>query len=165
MVVKNYTWGRETLQKGKALYSWPPHTNYFRSAAFENANIIYFLTKQATLMRRSAVLKPSSSVSVPCLRHDCQNGRWWIQMKTFDNEALLSRCKRGFKWQKMKNKGWLSKMNWEIFLILKNWNKQVLKGLVVKALLSKLNSEFDSKNCKLRNDCQNVFERIFCPKH
>ncbi len=39
---------REPLLKGKVQYSWPPYTNYFRSASFDNSNIIYFFTKQAT---------------------------------------------------------------------------------------------------------------------
>ena len=38
-----------TLTKGKALYSWPPCT-------FDTANIIYFFTNLATLVRRSTVL-------------------------------------------------------------------------------------------------------------
>jgi len=33
----------------------PPRTNYFRSAAFVNANITYFLTKQATLKRSNVM--------------------------------------------------------------------------------------------------------------
>ncbi len=41
---------RETLLKGKAQYSWLPCTNLFRLVF-----IIYFLTKQATLKRRSTV--------------------------------------------------------------------------------------------------------------
>jgi hypothetical protein len=49
---------REALLNGKAQYSRPPCTNLFRSAAFENENITYYLTKQATLMRRSIVLIP-----------------------------------------------------------------------------------------------------------
>ncbi len=36
-------------------YGWPPCTNYFRLAAFDIANNIYFLAKQHTLMRRSSV--------------------------------------------------------------------------------------------------------------
>ncbi len=47
---------RETLLKGKALYSWHPCTNLFRSEPFYIENIIYILTKQATLIRRSTVL-------------------------------------------------------------------------------------------------------------
>jgi hypothetical protein len=47
---------RETLLKGKVQYSWPPYTTYFRSAAFDVANITYFFTKQASLMRRSTLL-------------------------------------------------------------------------------------------------------------
>jgi len=42
--------------KGKAKYSWPPCTKKFESAAFEIENIIYFLTKWASLMSRSTVL-------------------------------------------------------------------------------------------------------------
>jgi len=38
------------------LLNLPPCTNYFRSTSFENASILYFLTTQATLMRRSTVL-------------------------------------------------------------------------------------------------------------
>ncbi len=45
---------RESLLKGKDQYRWPPCTNLFRSAPFDNANV-YFFTKQATLMRRSTV--------------------------------------------------------------------------------------------------------------
>jgi hypothetical protein len=52
--VENST--REPLLKGKTQYNWPPYTNKFRLAAFAIENIIYFLTKRATLMRRSAVL-------------------------------------------------------------------------------------------------------------
>jgi hypothetical protein len=42
---------KEPLLKGKAQYSWPPYTNLSRSADFDIANITYFFTKQATLMR------------------------------------------------------------------------------------------------------------------
>ncbi len=49
-------YGREPLLKGMAQYSSPPCTNWFKSAAFDIANIIYFLTKQDTLMRWSTVL-------------------------------------------------------------------------------------------------------------
>ncbi len=34
--------GTEHVLKGKAQYSWPPNTNQFGSAAFDNTNIIYF---------------------------------------------------------------------------------------------------------------------------
>ncbi len=37
---------RETLPKGKTQYSWPPCTNLFRLAVFDNTNIIYFFIKQ-----------------------------------------------------------------------------------------------------------------------
>jgi hypothetical protein len=44
---------QRTLSKNWAQYSWPPCTNKFRSAPFGIVNILYFLTKQATLMWRS----------------------------------------------------------------------------------------------------------------
>jgi hypothetical protein len=37
-------------------YYWPPCTSYFRLTSFSIENIIYFFTKQATLMMRSTVL-------------------------------------------------------------------------------------------------------------
>ncbi len=43
---------KEALLKGKAQYSWPPCTNSFRSASFDIANIIYYFTKQAPIIRR-----------------------------------------------------------------------------------------------------------------
>ncbi len=46
------------LTKGKFQYSWPPCTYWFRSATFDITNIIYFFTKQATLIRRPTVLSP-----------------------------------------------------------------------------------------------------------
>jgi hypothetical protein len=51
--------------RGKAQYSWPPCTNKFRPAFFENAKIIYFFTKQATLIRRSNVLSLSLRLAFP----------------------------------------------------------------------------------------------------
>ncbi len=63
----NYnTIGREVLLKGNAQYGWPPCTSQVRSAAFDSPNIISFLTKQATLMRRSTVLSLPPLVSIPC---------------------------------------------------------------------------------------------------
>ncbi len=56
---------REPLLKGKASYSWPPCTNYFRSAAFDTSNIIYLLTNQANFMRRSTVLSLSLQLVFP----------------------------------------------------------------------------------------------------
>ncbi len=47
---------REALLKWKAQYRRAPCTNHFRSDTFDNANIIYYFMKQATLMRRSTVL-------------------------------------------------------------------------------------------------------------
>jgi hypothetical protein len=45
-----------TLIKWKARYIRPPCTRYITSTSFDNANIIYFFTKQVSLMRRSTVL-------------------------------------------------------------------------------------------------------------
>jgi hypothetical protein len=39
---KQITSDQGTLQKGKVQYSRPPSTNYFRFAAFDIANNIYF---------------------------------------------------------------------------------------------------------------------------
>ncbi len=47
---------REPLLKGKVQSSLPPFTNQFRSAAFDYANIIYFLQKQATQMKGATEL-------------------------------------------------------------------------------------------------------------
>jgi hypothetical protein len=44
------------LTEGKAQYSCHPCPNYFRLPAFDSANIIFCLTEQAILMRRSIVL-------------------------------------------------------------------------------------------------------------
>jgi hypothetical protein len=46
---------REVLLKGKTQYSWPPCTSLFRWAPFKLKIMFMFLTKQATLMRRSTV--------------------------------------------------------------------------------------------------------------
>jgi hypothetical protein len=39
------------------MYGWLPSTNSFRSIASYIENIIYFVTKQATLIRRATVLR------------------------------------------------------------------------------------------------------------
>ncbi len=47
----------------KAQYNSPPCSHQFRSAALDIPNIIYFYTKQATLMRRSTIVSlPLKSV-------------------------------------------------------------------------------------------------------
>jgi len=56
---------REPLLMGKAQYSWHPCTDWFKSAAFENANITHFFTKTSYLNEENRT-KPSPSVSVPC---------------------------------------------------------------------------------------------------
>ncbi len=50
----------------KIAYIWPHCTNLSIPPAFVISNIIYFFTKQVSLMRRSTVLSLSHSVSVPC---------------------------------------------------------------------------------------------------
>jgi len=58
---------REALMKGKSQYSWPPRptcTNQFRSADFDIANIIFFLTKRANLMSGATTL------SIVTLKHN-----------------------------------------------------------------------------------------------
>jgi hypothetical protein len=47
---------REPLLKWKAQNNWPSCANRFRSAAFGSTNFIYFIKKQATLVRRSTIL-------------------------------------------------------------------------------------------------------------
>jgi hypothetical protein len=58
---------RELLLKVKTRNSWPPCTNYFRWAHFDIANIFYFNTKQAILMRRSTVLSRPLQLVFPTL--------------------------------------------------------------------------------------------------
>jgi hypothetical protein len=47
---------REVLLRGKTQYSWPPCTNYFRSALFTLKILFSFFTQQATLMRKEVKL-------------------------------------------------------------------------------------------------------------
>jgi hypothetical protein len=53
--IDGYIYGckREPLFKGKAQYNWPACTNLFKSVLLYIENINHFITKQATLMRRS----------------------------------------------------------------------------------------------------------------
>jgi hypothetical protein len=44
-------------------------TNLYRSAPLYNEDIIYLLTKQATLTKGSNCAEPSPSVSIPCFIH------------------------------------------------------------------------------------------------
>ncbi len=67
----------EPLLKGKAQYNSPPCPNKLRSAALDTTNIIYFFTKQATLMRRSTMLSlplhlvfPSTIMKRPNLQNE-----------------------------------------------------------------------------------------------
>ncbi len=71
------TVNREPLMKGKAQYSWPPRTNLFRLTAFENASIIYFATKQTSLMRRPTVLSHPLQWVFPAVGH-CNKGGHYI---------------------------------------------------------------------------------------
>jgi hypothetical protein len=56
---------KEYLLKGKAQHSWPSCTNWFRSAAFDNANIIYFLTKTRYLDEEVKRTEPSLKLGFP----------------------------------------------------------------------------------------------------
>ncbi len=56
---------REVLLKGKVQCSWSPSTNKFRSAPSMVKILFTFFTTQATFMRRSSVLSPPPSVSIP----------------------------------------------------------------------------------------------------
>ncbi len=54
---------REPFLNGKTKYSLSPGNKKFSSATFDIANLIYFFTNPATLMRRSTVFP--HSVSIP----------------------------------------------------------------------------------------------------
>jgi hypothetical protein len=57
---------KEPLLKGKAQYNRPPCTNWFRSAAFDIANIIHFFTITSYLNEEEANrTEPFPFVSVP----------------------------------------------------------------------------------------------------
>ncbi len=62
---KMYASSGNPCWNGKAQYSWPPSPDKLRSAAFDNANIVYFFTKQATIMRRSTVLSLPLQIVFP----------------------------------------------------------------------------------------------------
>ncbi len=63
LTLKNTRGCPNQAMKGKDQYSWPPCTS-IRSAALDIiAQIIFFFTKQVTLMRRSTVLSLHPSVS------------------------------------------------------------------------------------------------------
>jgi hypothetical protein len=62
---------REVLLKRKAQYSWPPHTNLFRSAPFYIENILYFFT-QSYNNKEVNCTEPSPSLRVPCFRIPCR---------------------------------------------------------------------------------------------
>jgi hypothetical protein len=56
---------REAYYKGKAQYSWPPCTYWFRSAPFYIENIIYLSYKTTCLNVVVNCIEPSRSVSIP----------------------------------------------------------------------------------------------------
>jgi len=58
---------RESLLKGTTQCCWPPCTKQFGSTSFDIANMIYFYTKQATLMMRSTVLSLPLQLMFPDL--------------------------------------------------------------------------------------------------
>jgi hypothetical protein len=78
---------REVLQKGKAQHSWPPCTYYLISAALDNASIIYYFTKQATLMRRWSVLSLPLQLAFPEVRH--QWSTYYMSMFLAGKASLL----------------------------------------------------------------------------
>jgi hypothetical protein len=49
------------------VYNGPPYTNKFKVAALDNANIVYFFTQQATLMKSSTALSPPLQLVYPAL--------------------------------------------------------------------------------------------------
>jgi len=82
-LIENIYWvaqTRETLLKGKSQYSWPPCTNWFRSAPF---------TTQATLMRRSTVLSLSLQLLFPAKT----TGSWRSSQKA--DSAIFKGGKKG----------------------------------------------------------------------
>jgi len=63
---------RESLLKGKDLYSWPPCTNKFRSVIFILKLYFSFFTKHLILMRRSTVLNLPLQLGCPACREQGQ---------------------------------------------------------------------------------------------
>jgi hypothetical protein len=76
----------EPLLKGKIQYNWPPCTNLFKTAVFNIANTIYFLTSQAILMRRSTVLIFSFQLAFPGLWQFRQSN--WTKEGAFHQQCL-----------------------------------------------------------------------------
>ncbi len=60
---------RKVSLKGKAPYSWPPWNDKFRSGPFYIENLIYFFTKQLTLLRRSILLSLPSKLVFPAFKN------------------------------------------------------------------------------------------------
>ncbi len=79
--------GREPLLKGTAQYSWPLCTNQCRSQPFHIENIVYLFTKQATLMRRSIVLRLPLQLVFPGQSNSTRRGKpaVWVRTKFCSN--------------------------------------------------------------------------------
>ncbi len=94
---------KETLLKGKALYSWPPNTNLYRSAPFYIENIIYIFNKTSYLNEEVNCTEPSPSVSVPWPKHQltalyCQKG--FVDLPTaYDYVLCLVFCNKDKTWK------------------------------------------------------------------
>ncbi len=63
--MKNKSFTREVLHKGKAQYNCPPCTNYFRSAPFNNNNITCMFYKTSYLDEVVNCTERFPSVSIP----------------------------------------------------------------------------------------------------
>jgi hypothetical protein len=81
------TYIREPLLKGKALYSCPPCTNQFRTAVFDNSNIIYFFNKSSYFYEGFNSTDPS--LLIWCLRGYLSGNSYWSGwLSTVDLLAL-----------------------------------------------------------------------------
>ncbi len=74
-VTFDYRRSREVLLKGTAQYSWPPCTNQFRTALFNNENIIYQCYKRSYVNEEVKCTDPSPSASVPWSQHLVKDGK------------------------------------------------------------------------------------------
>ena len=84
----------EPILKEKAHYSWPPETSLLRATSFDIANIIYFFTKQANLMRRSTILSvpPPPLLVFPAFIHYIINLECCSFLGTFILDIIRQWC-------------------------------------------------------------------------
>jgi hypothetical protein len=66
--IRNKTFNKEVLLRGKTQYSRPPYTNYVRSASFCIKDITYVFYITNYLNKEVNCSEPSSSVSIPCFQ-------------------------------------------------------------------------------------------------